>query len=400
MKVLLINSVCGVKSTGRICTDLAVQLKKRGHTVRIAYGRGSVPDKFASISFRIGNDLDVNLHGCHARVFDDSGFGSKKATRNFISWVEDYDPDVIHLHNIHGYYLNIQILFDYLHHAKKRIVWTLHDCWPFTGHCCYFDFAKCDKWREQCHHCPQKKDYPASIFFDRSSENQKKKKELFSGISDMTLVTPSAWLASLVQASFLQEYPIYTIPNWVNLNTFTFSPSDFRKRYGITKEYIVLGVASVWDRRKGLDIFIKIEKILGSSYQIVLVGLAKKQLEQLPEGIIGITHTSSERELAEIYSAADVFVNPTQEDNYPATHLEAIACGTPVISFDVGGCGESASLYGTTVPNNDIICLAEKIQQISKGKIAFSKPNLEAANLSSYEKYFQLLEGKKIEESL
>ena len=177
MKILMINSVCGVKSTGRICTDLAVQLKKRGHTVRIAYGRGSVPDKFALISFRIGNDLDVNLHGCHARIFDDSGFGSKKATKDFISWVEKYDPDVIHLHNIHGYYLNIQILFDYLQHAKKRIVWTLHDCWPFTGHCCYFDFAKCDKWREQCHHCPQKKDYPASIFFDHSHENQKKKKE-------------------------------------------------------------------------------------------------------------------------------------------------------------------------------------------------------------------------------
>lgn len=394
MKVLMINSVCGIKSTGRICTDLAAELEKRGHTVRIAYGRDEVPAQFAHLSFKIGNKWGTYAHGCYARVFDAAGFGSKKATRDFIHWVEDFDPDVIHLHNIHGYYVNVQILFDYLRRSNKRIVWTLHDCWAFTGHCCYFDYADCAKWKEQCCNCPQKQDYPASVLLDRSKENYIKKKELFSGLADMTLVTPSRWLASLVHESFLHDYPVRVIPNWVNTNTFSNTPEDFRKQYNIKKKYVVLGVASVWDRRKGLDVFLKLNELLGGEYQIVLVGLTAKQQRALPESIIGISHTSSVRELTEIYSAADVFVNPTHEDNYPATNLESIACGTPVISFDTGGSGESASLYGAVVPENNLEKLIEEIHKVAEGAAQLSVPDLDAINSSSFENYFRLLEGR------
>ena len=150
MKVLMINSVCGIRSTGRICTDIAEELEKQGHDVKIAYGRETVPEKYQKYAVRIGTDLDVKLHGIKTRLFDRHGFGSKRATKKFIKWVEEYDPDVIHLHNLHGYYINIKILFDYLKKANKKVVWTLHDCWAFTGHCTHFDFVGCNKWKCKC----------------------------------------------------------------------------------------------------------------------------------------------------------------------------------------------------------------------------------------------------------
>mgnify|MGYP000231854880 FL=1 len=157
MKVLMINVVCGIRSTGRICTDLAIALEKQGHEVRIAYGRETVPEQFQKYAVRIGTDLDVKLHGIKARLFDRAGFGSRKATEKFIEWVKKYDPDIIHLHNIHGYYIDVERLFKYLRTCGKKIIWTLHDCWSFTGHCVYFDYIVCDKWKNGCFYCPQKK---------------------------------------------------------------------------------------------------------------------------------------------------------------------------------------------------------------------------------------------------
>ena len=341
MKVLQINSVCGIRSTGRICTDLAEVLLQDGHECKIAYGRESVPEKYRNLAVRIGNDLDAKLHVLQSRIFDNAGFGS-------IEWVKEYNPDIIHLHNIHGYYINIEVLFNYLAESNKPVVWTLHDCWAFTGHCAYYSYVKCDKWKTGCYNCMQKNHYPSSLLLDASKKIWQKKKELFTSINNMTLVTPSKWLANEVNQSFLNMYPVKVVPNGVDLNVFKPTPSDFRERNGLVGKKIILGVASGWDERKGLIDFVKLSKILDDKYKIVLVGLAEKQKKRLPTNILKITRTNNVRELAEIYTAADIFFNPTYEDNYPTVNLEAQACGTPVMTYRTGGSVES-------VPEENIV---------------------------------------------
>lgn len=364
MKVLQINSVCGVGSTGRIATDIHQILKEQGHESFIAYGRGEA--KNCDNAIRIGNDVDVYKHVALTRLFDRHGFGSKKATIDFIKKIEELDPDVIHLHNIHGYYINIEVLFSYLKRSNKKIVWTLHDCWAFTGHCAYFDYVGCDKWKTGCYNCPQKNKYPQNIFIDSSGVNYEKKKELFTGIKNMTIVTPSKWLAGLVKESFLKEYEVKVIHNGIDLNVFKpVDGSNFRKKYSIEDKFVILGVANIWDERKGLKYFIELSKMLDENYKIVLVGLNEKQLKNLPENIVGIKRTNSLNELVEIYSAADIFVNPTLEDNFPTVNLEALACGTPVITFNTGGSVECVDeSCGVIVNKGDIKELQEKIKTI------------------------------------
>ena len=339
MRVLQINSVCGYGSTGRIATDLYNLLEENGHECLIAYGRGTTSDGINS--YRIGTKFDNYLHVAETRLFDLHGFASTSATKKFIKNAKKYNPDVIHLHNIHGYYINIELLFSYLKEANKPIVWTLHDCWAFTGHCSYFDYVGCEKWKTRCYECPQKNSYPASRLLDKSKHNYEKKRELFTGLSKMNIVTPSKWLAGLVKESFLREYEVQVIHNGIDLDVFKPTKSDFRKKYNISDKFIILGVASVWDRRKGLEDFIKLAKILSDDSIIVLVGLSTKQMKNLPKNIIGIKRTGSVKELAEIYTAANVFFNPTYEDNYPTTNLEAIACGTPVVTYNTGGSPET-----------------------------------------------------------
>lgn len=347
MKVLMINVSCGTGSTGRICTDLAVELENNGHNVKIAYGRDEVPDQYKKYSVKIGNDFDVYSHVVKSRLFDGMGFGSKHATKKFIEWVKEYDPDIIHLHNIHGYYINIEILFEYLKKCGKKIIWTLHDCWAFTGHCAYFDYVKCSKWENECNNCPQKSTYPARIGIDFSKKNYERKKNLFTGIPNLIIVTPSLWLKNLVEKSFLKEYSVFVINNGVNIEIFHPVKTDIKKKYGIdNRKKIVLGVASVWDKRKGIDDFIQLSTLLSNDYQIVLIGVTKKQKQSLPKTIIGIERTENIYELVAWYSIAEIFVNPTYEDNYPTTNIESIACGTPVITYDTGGSGESAKLFG------------------------------------------------------
>lgn len=341
MKILMINSVCGRGSTGRICTDIAEMLEKEGHECKIAYGRESVPQKYQKYAVRIGNELGVNIHAGLSRIFDDCGFHSHFATKKFVRWVKEYNPDMIHLHNLHGYYLNLKILFDYLRTCGKKIIWTLHDCWAFTGHCSYFSFVGCDKWKRQCEHCVQKKTYPKSMLVDNSRRNFEKKKQLFTGIPNLTIVTPSKWLAGVVKESFLKDYPIKVIHNGIDLNVFKPTSSNFRERYNLENKKIILGVASVWDDRKGLKDFLKLSELIDDNTRIVLVGVNDKQIKLLPPKIIGIRRTNSTKELAEIYTAANVFFNPTYEDNYPTVNLEAQACGTPVITYNTGGSIES-----------------------------------------------------------
>ena len=341
MKVLMINSVCGIKSTGRIATDLADMLTEKGHTVKIAYGREEVPEKYKEYAVRIGNEWDVRLHGLEARLFDNAGFGSKKATLKFLEWVREFVPDIIHLHNLHGYYINVELLFKFLKEYKKPVIWTLHDCWAFTGHCSYFDLCQCYKWKTECKQCPQKKEYPASILFDNSRNNYRNKKAAFQEVDNMVIVTPSNWLADLVKESFLREYETRVINNGIDLTLFKPTEGEFREKYKLGNKIIVLGVASVWEVRKGLVDFIELRKLLDRRYEIVLVGVSEEDKNILPDGMLGITRTDSVKELAEIYTAADIFLNLTYEDNYPTVNLEAQACGTPVITYRTGGSVES-----------------------------------------------------------
>lgn len=339
MKVLEINSCSGCLSTGKIASDLALELEKAGKKAVVAYARSYV-DTGIKV-YKIGSSLDIYLHALQTRFFDNSGFGSKRATRKFIAWAKEYDPDVVHLHNIHGYYLNIELLFEYIKLANKRVVWTLHDCWPFTGHCAYFSFVNCGQWKTNCLQCPQIKSYPASYFRDNCKNNFSSKRKAFTGVKNMTIVTPSKWLAELVKQSFLVEYPVKVINNGIDTEVFCPTESDFREKYRLNDKKILLGVASIWDKRKGLPDFIELSKSLDESYQIVLIGLNKNQITELPKNIIGIPRTNSAKELAGIYTTSDVFINTTYEDNYPTVNLEAQACNTPVITYRSGGSVES-----------------------------------------------------------
>ena len=348
MKVLMVNVVCGIRSTGRICTDSAKELEAQGHEVKIAYGREDVPEEARRYAVRIGTDWDVRLHGLRTRLFDAHGLGSKRATRKFLAWAEEYKPNLLWLHNIHGYYINYEMLFDWIkRHPEMQVQWTLHDCWAFTGHCSYFTFVGCEQWKKQCRQCVQKRRYPASFWFDSSKDNFIRKQSAFTGVKQMRLISPSKWLAGLVKQSFLKEYPIEVRHNTVDTSVFKPTPSDFRERYGLVGKKVVLGVASVWDERKGFDDFLKLAEILDDSYRIVLVGITKEQRKQLPGNIVGIRQTTSTKELAEIYTASDVFVNTSYEDNYPSVNLESQACGTSIITYDAGGCTETVQLFGS-----------------------------------------------------
>ena len=381
MKVLQINSVCGVGSTGRIVADIHKSLKEKEYESYIAYGRGEA--KNCDSAIRIGSDSDVYAHVALTRIFDKHGFGSKRATLKFLKIVEKLDPDLIHLHNIHGYYINIEDLFNFLKAFDKPVVWTLHDCWAFTGHCSYFDYIGCEKWKTGCFNCPQKNRYPKSYILDNSKKNYEMKKMIFTGLKKMVIVTPSQWLANLVKQSFLKEYPIEVIPNGIDTNVFKPTQGNFRKKYNLEGKFIILGVANVWEERKGLKYFIELSKILYNDDVIILVGLNKKQLKEMPYNIIGIERTNNVEELVEIYSSADVFVNPTLEDNFPTVNLEALSCGTPVITFNTGGSVEAID------ENTGFI--------VEKGNVNDFYEKIKIVKFSGKEKYSQYCRSRVVE---
>lgn len=337
MKILQINTVYKSGSTGKIAKDLNDLILKDNHESFIAYSRGEHSE---GNCIQIGNKLDMNLHALGTRVFDKHGLYSKKATLSFIQKLEKIDPDIIHLHNIHGYYLNYPILFEYLKKVEKPVVWTLHDCWSFTGHCSYYEYNGCDKWQKECANCPQLRQYPASLVFDNSKNNFLQKKKFFSSLDNLTIVTPSIWLANEVKKSFLKDFEIKVINNGIDLDIFQPLDSNFREKYKLENKFLILGVASVWEERKGFKYFIKLSNLLQYDEKIILIGLSDEQIKSLPSNIIGIKRTENQEELAQIYSTADVFVNPTLEDNFPTTNLESLGCGTLVVTFKSGGSPE------------------------------------------------------------
>ena len=368
MKVLIINSVCGIRSTGRICSEIAQKYMENGHTCCIAYGREHALNKYGFISYRIGSEIGVKKNALLARILDNDGFLAKLSTKKFLKWASNYNPDVLWLHNLHGYYINIELLFDWIkQRPQMHVKWTFHDCWPFTGHCAHFDFAKCDHWQQHCHNCVQKKEYPKSWLCDGSRVNFQRKKNAFCGVHDMTIITPSNWLASLVGKSYLRCYPVEVHHNTIDTSIFRPTPSDFREKMGLINRKIVLGVATAWGPKKGLQDFILLSQMLDNRYAIVLVGVNELQKKQLPESIICIPCTNSAQKLAEIYTAADVFVNLTYEDTYPTVNLESQACGTPCLTYKTGGSVESVPAENI-IEQGDIDSMINKITNICMGK--------------------------------
>ncbi len=361
MKVLQINSVCGKSSTGRIASDLASQIICQGGDSIICFGRGHAVGKSVSISFKVGTKLNVYIHTMIVRLFDFQEIASLFSSIRLCRFIKKYNPDIIHLHNIHGYYLNYGILFRFLKRFNKPIVWTLHDCWPFTGHCSHFEEVACAQWLCNCNNCPQKRRYPKSWLFDLSSLHFKQKKRLFTSIDAITLITPSEWLKRYVKQSFLGIYDVKVINNGIDKSIFR--PIDDTKsllsKYQLENIKVVLGVSSLWDRGKGLEDFIKLSSILPDEFRIVMIGTDARTRRVLPSSIIAIDRTNCPEELATWYSASYVFVNPTYEDNFPTVNIEAISCGTPVIGYETGGSVESIMASGgIVVKQGDVDALA------------------------------------------
>lgn len=364
MKLLQINSTLNWGSTGRIAEEIGKAVLSKGWESHIAYGRYC--NNSVSQVIKIGNKWDVYNHVLQTRLFDNHGLTSRKATKYLIRQIKEISPDIIHLHNIHGYYLNYQLLFDFLSKIDIPIVWTLHDCWLFTGHCSHYSCIGCKRWRTLCHDCPQEKAYPSSWLMDRSEQNFRDKLYAFTSVKNMTLVPVSEWLAVELQQSFLKDYPIQVIYN--GIDTDEFSPLHIKKNnLGLEDKFTILGVASVWSSRKGLADFIKLRKILSDDYNIVLIGLDEKQIKHLPKGVIGIKRTNSVQELAAYYSVSDVFLNPTWEDNFPTTNLEALSCGTPVITYRTGGSTEAIDAdTGFVVEQGDISTVRNVVRLVEK----------------------------------
>ena len=287
-------------------------------------------------------------------------------TINFLKKLDIIKPDIIHIHNLHGAYINVPMLFRYIKKNNIRVIWTLHDCWAFTGHCPHFTMVECNKWKTGCYSCPEKSSYPETLI-DSSRYLYKMKKKWFTGVEDLTIVTPSMWLSDLVKQSFLQNYPVKVINNGIDLEVFKPRNSKFREKYGISdKVFLILGIAFVWGEKKGLDVFVQLAKRLDTEkFKIVLVGTNDEVDLMLPSNIISIHRTSNQQQLAEIYSTADVFVNPTREETFSLVNIESLACGTPVITFCTGGSPECIDeKTGIVVPYNDTEKMISTIEML------------------------------------
>lgn len=366
MKILFINEVCGVTSTGRIVCELADKLSAQGHECKVAYGRlERVPENWKKYAVRIGSEWDVKLHALQTRTFDQCGFGSTGATKRFLEWAEQFEPDLVWLHNLHGYYINIEQLFLWIkRRPQMQVKWTLHDCWSFTGHCTHFSAIGCEQWKTGCKHCRQLREYPKCYGISNVTQNYDRKKAAFTGVQNMTIITPSQWLADLVGQSFLKEYPVEVHYNTVDASIFKPTQSDFRVRYGLQNKKIILGVANVWNDRKGLGDFVRLAEMVDENYVIVLVGLTKKQIEKLPDTILGIERTDSTRQLAEIYTAADIFVNPSLEETFGMTTVEALACGTTAIVYKGTACEEVVNKFGGVAVEKNVQALRQALEQM------------------------------------
>ena len=362
MKVVQMNATCGIGSTGKICVGISQLMNAQNIENYILCSKtNGFP---AGIPCSGGGY--IKFQALKSRILGNYGFNSKLSTRKLIAQLEHIQPDIVHLHNIHGHDCDLELLFSWFRQNKTKLVWTFHDCWAFTAYCPHFTMKKCDKWQYQCGQCVQRHGY--SWFFDRSRELYEKKKALFTGV-DLTIITPSRWLADLVKQSFLKDCPVQVIYNGIDLSVFRPVPGDFREKHDLKDKNVVLGVSFGWDDRKGLDVFQELAERLPENYQIVLVGTDPNTDKLLPPNIISIHRTQNQQELAEIYSSADVFANPTREEVLGLVNVEALACGTPGVTFNSGGSPECYdAACGVVVACDDVDSLEREIIRICTDK--------------------------------
>lgn len=391
-KLLQINPVIRANtSTGRIMQEIGELAMANGWESYIAYSYGRDGIKPCSSKLvPVGNRLDVAWHGLVTRMTDRHGLASCMVTRSFIREIERINPDIIHIHNIHGYFLNYRILFDYLAKSKVQVMWTVHDCWLYTGHCYHYSYAGCDRWKTHCGNCPQRKDFPTSWFMDRSRQNFSDKKAAFTSIPKerMTIVPVSEWIKGEMQQSFLKDANFQVIHNGINLDNFRICDADdIRAKYDLGNRHVILGVASIWMAEKGWGDFMQMAPLLRDDEVIVLVGVTEEQKKMLPANVIGISRTENVHQLAELYSAAVAFVNPTWQDNYPTVNLEAIACGTPVVTYRTGGSIEAVTeKTGIVVEQGDVQGLLDAVRLIEGRGKAFYQEACRQYALQNFDK--------------
>ena len=357
MKILQINTAAGRGVAGGVPDSIQEMGRSLGHEMLMAVGRGNSAGGHTPLS----DAFSTGVHWAATRLCDRHGLHSRAATRRLIAKAETFAPDVIHLHNIHGYYLHYPTLFDWLRGSGCPVVWTLHDCWPLTGHCAFF--RNCERWRSGCHKCPLLRTYPASLLADRSKANHKLKRNTFAKLQRCTIVPVSDWLDKVAGQSLLGHYPRRVIRNGIDLGIFRpcapKPPSD---------SPLVLGVASHWDERKGLKDFRALRQMLPAHWRMRLIGLDSRQRKRLSPDIEGLGRINSAAELARHYSEATVFVNPTQAEGDPLTKMEALACGTPVVTYDSGGAAEGLTPEtGTAVGKDCVDALTRETERCATG---------------------------------
>lgn len=366
-KVVCISALA-LGSTGRIMQGIAKEAMEYDFDVEMFVSANKVPlyekSKISNINTHCGNKISIILN----KITGLEGFFVAIPTLNMLRKIEKFSPDIVHLHILHHGYINLPILFRYLKKKDIPIVWTFHDCWAFTGHCPHFSYEKCEKWKRGCFHCLRYRQYPRALY-DNSKFMWKFKRKWFTELKNMTIVTPSKWLNDLLKDSYLNKFNSKVINNGIDLEIFKPVESNIKERMKIEQKKVILGVSSVWNNKKGLDVFCELSKRLSADYQIILVGTDKEVDEILPTNILSIHRTENQKELAAVYSVADVFVNPTREDNFPTVNMEALACGTPVITFETGGSAEClSSLCGSVVPCDDIDALEKEIKRVCVDK--------------------------------
>lgn len=368
-KLLQINITANWGSTGKIAEAIGIAAMNAGWESYIAYGRWCNPSK--SYLIKVGGRLDKYFHFAEQRIRDNEGLCSRRATRRLIQQIEEIKPDVVQLHNIHDHYLNYRLLFNYLNQSDIKVVWTFHDCWAFTGHCFHFVTKDCMRWQSGCYDCPMRNVLPKTLL-DRSKEHYELKKQLFGSCENLTIVPCSDWMAGFVRQSFLKDKRIEVIKNGVDINVFKLVDNS---NAGDCNIFFILAVSSVWNEEKGLNDIFKVRDLLPLNYTITIVGLAEKQLDSLPKGIIGIKRTQDIQELVRLYSEANVLINPTYADTFPTVNLEALACGTPVVTYRTGGSPESVTPEtGSVVEQGDVLGMVEAIKTICmKGPNQYKK---------------------------
>lgn len=389
--VVEINVACNWGSTGRIVEQIGLCAKRKGWLVYLAHGGRYVNSSQLNTYQIQGKAFDFIHYIWNSALLGHSGLGSKHHTARFLKCLEEINPSIVHLHNIHGYFINYQLLLDYLASKKIPVIWTLHDCWPITGHCTYFDDINCEKWKTECNKCKLIHDYPKSLLFDTSQFTFQLKKSLISSIQNITFVPVSRWLGKIIEDSAIgRDADIQVIHNGIDLETFKPIP---RRREG--DSFRILGVAAGYGKRKGLDDFNKLREILGADYEITMVGLTGDEIKRIAPGIRGIKQTESLQDLVALYNEADVYVNPTYSDNFPTTNIEALACGTPVVTYDTGGSPEAIDdNTGIVVEQGNILALSKAIEQIKNHPLDSNSCRARAEklfdNTRCFEEYVQL----------